>query len=455
MKVVIVGAGNVGYSIARSLSLEGHDIVVVERDLEVGSKVENELDVSVVIGNGSRPPVLEQAGIKSGCDVDFLVACTDRDEVNIMACWVGKRCGVKRVISRARGMEYTDTPQWATFLGIDVMNSPERSVARDIDDLLAVSAAVHATELFDGKAGSYAFRVGSDSPIVGMTLSEVGQEYPNLSAVMVYVERGNKGFVPSGDWVAMEGDLCFMVSFKDRVFHLQELFHPSSGKGLRRVMIVGGGKLGAHLARRLVRRYPGIDVKILDKNREKCDKLAEEMPRVTVLFGDGTDERLLLHEGIEDIDGFVATTDSDELNMILTVLADRMKARKTVAVVHKELYSRLAEDMPIDSVVNPNESLASLILRHVRYPETAGSLSLIDRIGAEMLEVTIPKDSPVVGKKLMDVGLPKGVLFAMVNRKGNIILPRGDMVIKGEDTVSIFATGDLLPRALRILGIQK
>ncbi|PIE55485.1 MAG: Trk system potassium transporter TrkA [Dethiosulfovibrio peptidovorans] len=455
MKIVIVGAGNVGYSIAKSLSEEGHDIVVVERDRSVGTKVENELDVAVVFGNGSRPPVLETAGVKNGCDIDFLVACTNRDEVNIVACWIAKRCGVKRVISRARGLEYTDSPQWGAFLGIDVMNSPERSVARDIDDLLAVNAAVHATELFEGKAGSYAFRVVPSSPILGMSLSEVGRNYPDISAIMVYVERESDGFVPSGDWVAQEGDICFLVSFRNKVFQLQQLFHPTKDKGLRRVMIVGGGKLGAHLARRLVRRYPGILVKIIDRDSGKCNKLAEEFPDVMVLCGDGTDERLLRHEGIESMDGLVATTERDELNMIVAVLATRLKARKTVAVVRKAVYSRLSENLPIDAVVNPNESLASLILRHVRYPETAGSLSLIDRIGAEMLEVVVPDNSPAIGRKLMDLQLPKGVLFAMVNRDGRVILPRGDMALQSRDIVSVFATGDLLPKALKVLGVQQ
>ncbi len=453
MKVVIVGAGNVGYSIARSLSQEGHDIVVVERNQDIATKVEEELDVAVIVGNGARPPVLERAGIFEGCDVDFLVACTDQDEVNIMSCWVAKRCGVRRAISRARGMEYTDTPQWARFLGIDVMNSPERSVARDIEDLLAVNAAVHATELFEGKAGSYAFRVEESSPILGKSLIQVGRENPNLSSVMVYVERNGKGIVPSGEWVAQEGDLCFLVSFKEMVFRLQELFHPGNFRGLRRVMVVGGGKLGVHLALRLIRNYPGIEVKIVDCNRDKCVRLAEELHKVTILWGDGTDEKLLRHEGIQEVDGFVSTTDNDELNMILAALATRMGAKKTVAVVRKDLYSRLAEDLPIDAVVNPNESLASVILRHVRYPETAGSLSLIDRIGAEMLEVTIPEDSPVIGVKLMDLDLPKGIIFAMVKRGDTIIVPGGDLELHSGDVVSVFATGDLLARAVKILGV--
>nr|WP_321501207.1 Trk system potassium transporter TrkA [uncultured Dethiosulfovibrio sp.] len=455
MKVVIVGAGNVGCTIARSLSLEGQDIVVVERSQEVAAKLEDELDVAVVVGNGARPPVLERAGISQGCDVDFLIACTDHDEVNIMACWVAKKCGVKRAISRARGMEYTDTPQWASFLGIDVMNSPERSVARDIEDLLEVNAAVHATELFDGKAGSYAFRVNSSSPILGKSLIQVGKENPDLSSVMVYVERDGKGIVPSGEWIAQEGDLCFLVSFRDMVFKIQELFHPGKGRDLRRVMIVGGGKLGVHLAQRLVKSYRSIEVKIIDRNREKCIRLAEELPKVKVLWGDGTDEKLLKHEGVQDVDGFVATTDNDELNMILAILGNRMKARKTVAVVRKEIYSKLAEDLPIDSVVNPNDSLASVILRHVRYPESAGTLSLIDRIGAEMLEVTVPESGPVTGKKLKDINLPKGIIFAMVKRGDAIIVPDGYLVLTGGDIVSVFATGDLLPRAIKILGVSQ
>lgn len=454
MKIIIVGAGNVGYSIAQSLSADGHDIVIIENDQNVAYMAENDLDVSVVVGNGSRPSILEAAGLYNGCNVDFLVACTDRDEVNIMACWLAKRYGVKRVISRARGMEYTDSPRWATELGIDVMNSPERSLARDIDDLLAINAAIHTTEFFDGRAGSYAFKVKSSSPIKGKSLSEIGKLYPDMAAIMVYIERNGEGIVPFGDWVVEEGDLCYVVVLRDQVLALQDMFNPHGNRGLKRVVIVGGGKLGSHLAYRLVCRYPDLNVKIIDNNRAKCERLAEEFPGVTVLWGDGTDEKLLKSEGIDVVDGFVATTSNDEMNMVLALLGKKLNARKSIAVVRKEIYSRLAEDLPIDATVNPNESLSSVILRYIRYPKSAGSLSLIERIGAEMIEVSLPSDSPVVGKKIRDVELPRGVLVAMINRSGKVFMPFGDFIFNSEDTLFLFAKEDAMEKGLKKLGIS-
>ena len=173
MKIVVVGGGEVGYNVANTLSEEEHDVTVVEEDEERAEKVDNELDVITVRGSGARPQVLEEAGIFPGCDVDILVACTDRDEVNILACWIAKRAGVKRVISRARALEFTDSPTWAKDLGIDVMNSPERSVAREILELLFVSSAVHTAELLDGRSGIYALRVSPNSALVGLALKDL------------------------------------------------------------------------------------------------------------------------------------------------------------------------------------------------------------------------------------------------------------------------------------------
>src|SRR6056297_21859 len=199
LKIVIVGAGEVGYNVSRDLSAEGHDITIVELDETRAGKVESELDVRVVRGNGSRPHVLEKAGICEGCGVDILVASSEKDEVNILACWIAKRAGVKRVISRARGLEYTDSPTWARELGIDVMISPERSVAREIEELLSVSSAVHTAEFFGGRAGLYAFRVSEGSPMVGDTLRRLRQRYPKLTALIAFVEREGGGFVPFGE----------------------------------------------------------------------------------------------------------------------------------------------------------------------------------------------------------------------------------------------------------------
>lgn len=454
MKIVIVGAGTVGFTVAKTLSAEGHDVTVVERDQTVAERIKEEEDVAVFCGNGARPATLEQVGVGTNSNVDYLVACTDRDEVNLMACWLAKRAGVKRVLSRVRDLEFTDTPAWAHELGIDVMSSPERSLSREIENLLVLNAAVHTTELTNSKAGSYAFWVEKNSQICGLSLKEVGMRWPDLGAVMVYVERSGVGAVPSGDWVAEPNDLCFFVCLQDKVLLLQSLFHHSVHRQLSRVLIVGGGKLGTNLAGHLCLRYPRNDIVIIDSNMAKCERLAAEYPKVAIINGDGFDEKLLRQEGVDGADGVVSATGNDEMNVMISILAKKLGARKTISVVRKKVYHTMEADLPVDVLLNPNDALASVFLRHIRYPQSAGVLSLIDRIGAEMLEFVLSRDNPVVGRRIMDLQLPKGVLIAMINRCGEAVVPHGSDVLEAGDVISLFAMHDLMSRASRILGVE-
>ena len=454
MKIVVVGAGEVGYNVSRDLSSEGHDVTVVEQDDERASKTEGELDVSVVRGNGSRPSVLEKAGVYPGCNTDILVACSNRDEVNIMACWIAKRSGVSRVISRARGMEFTDSDTWAKEFGIDVMSTPERSVAKQIEELLQVHSAVHTSEIFGGKAGIYAFRVAPESPLKAIPLHQLREKYPGLKSIMVFIERNSDGFVPSGETILEEGDLIYVVSFREQVWQLEELFQCRKSRSLKRVIIVGGGKIGTRLAKILEDRFRNLEIKLIDRDREKCERLSGELERTIVLAGDGADDELLKYEGIEDADGFVTTTTSDEANILMGVIGKALGARKSIAVVRRDIYNRLDDYITVDALVNPNEALASIIMRYIRYPSGAASLSIIDKIGAEMVEVAIPGESVVVGKRIMDIGLPRGALLALISRNNELIVPYGETIIQGGDKVIIFSNSKILPRAVDILGVK-
>jgi trk system potassium uptake protein TrkA len=451
---VIIGAGEVGFNVASSLSVEGHDITIVESNEERAAKAENELDVMVVRGNGSRPPVLEKAGIFPGCDIDLLIACSNFDEVNIMACWIARRAGVKRVISRARGLEYTDSPTWAKQLGIDVMISPERSVAREIEEFLSISSAVHTAEFFGGKVGVYAFRVSDNSPLIGTSLRDLRRIYPKIKALVVFIERKGKGFVPFGEDKLETGDLCFTVTSKSQAQELEELFTRQKTPELKRVIVVGGGKIGYQVARRLEIRFPDLDIRLIDQDRDKCEKLSRELERAIVIHGDGMDEELLRYEGVDEADGFVTTTANDEHNILIGVVGKALGARKSVAVVRRELLMRLTDYMAVDAMVNPNQALATVIMRQVRYPYGTGALSIIDKIDAEVLELKIPHGSPVSGKKIMDLDLPKGILIALISRNGDMFVPWGDSVLMENDEVLIFAAEELMPRAVEMLGVE-
>ena len=454
MKVVIVGAGNVGMTLARTLSEDAHDVVVVDRNEDLATRIAEELDVSVVRGNGSRPDVLAQAGVVKDGGVDVLIACTDRDETNLMACWLAKRAGVPRVLSRVRDLEFTDTPDWAQDLGIDVMASPERSLSREIASLLRFNAAVHTSELFNGRAGSFAFHVEKDSPICGLSLRELGLKYPQLGAIVVYVERGEDGFVPSGEWTAQEGDVCFVVTLHERVTAIQKLFDVERQKRLSRVIIVGGGKLGTNLAKRLCSNVPKVETTLVEKNLEKCERLAREFPDVKVINGDGMDSDLMKQLGVDKANGVVAATSNDELNVIIAALANINENVKTVAVVRKDVYKELEDRLPVDVLVNPNRTLANTFLRYIRYPSSAGMLSLIDRIGAEMLEFLLRPGNPAVGRRIMDLNLPRGILIAVIKRGGKYLVPGGAETLQEGDVISVFAMSEMMPEAMHFFKVD-
>ncbi|QTX32807.1 Trk system potassium transporter TrkA [Aminithiophilus ramosus] len=451
MRIVIIGAGEVGTSLAASLVEDGHDIVVVEQDEEKIARIENELDVMAVLGNGARPQVLEKAGV--GRDrIDFLIACTDRDEVNILACWIARRAGVGSVISRARSMEFTDTKAWARDLGIQAMISPERSVARQIEELLSVSSALEAAELAGGRAGIYAFSIADHSSLAGMRLRDLTATHPRMKAMIVYVKRGGEGLIPAGNDRLLAGDICYVVALREQVWQLEELFQLRKSRSLHRVLLAGGGKSGFQVARLLESR--GVDVRLIELDGEKCERLSQELERTLVLHGDAADQALLRSEGIDLADGFVATTASDEVNILLAVLAKAMGAKKSVALVRRKTFRSLDRYVSVDAMIDPTEALTSVILRYVRYPGVEGALSLFDKIGAETLEVELAEDSPARGRRVMDLGWEPGTLMALVIRGHDVFVPRGDTVLQGADRVLLFSTPERLRRAVDGLGVH-
>ncbi len=453
MRVVIVGAGEVGYTVAGQMAKEGHDVTVIEWDPLRAEKVESELDVMVIRGNGARPQVLEQAGVSQKSPVDLMIACTEKDEANLLSCWIGKRNGVVKAISRARNLEFTDSESWARELGIDTMISPERSVAREIEELLAVSSALRTVEIAEGRAGVYVFRVAEKAALAGVSLKEFRKRHPELVSIIVFVEREHAGFLPGGDTVLQPGDICYAVSFRNQVWKLEELFGARRRKPLRRVLVVGGGKVGFQVARRLEGNHKNLDIRLMDMDAEKCERLARELERAVVICGDAADRDLLNYEGIGTADGFVTTTASDESNIVLGILGKSLGASKSIAVVRRKAFMQMEKHLAVDALVNPHLSMASAIMQQVRFPRSRGQLSLLDNIGAEMIEGIIPEGSAALGRTIMHLDLPSGIILALVERGKHIFVPWGDTELLPGDRVILFAASDRLSEALDILGV--
>lgn len=455
MNIVIVGAGEVGRSVAKTLSGEGHNIYLVEKDEAQATSAAEQLDVQVIRGNGARPQILAQAGVVPAGNIDLLIACTNRDEVNMLSCWIAHSAGVPSVISRARNLEFTDSADWGKKLGIDLMISPERSIAREIIGLLEVSSALHAAELLDGRAAIYALKIADDSPLINMALKDLRTAYPDLIAVFVHVEHPNGiAGVPNGFTVLEAGDICYVVTYKQSAAKLQEIFQPSHKVALRKLFIVGGGKLGTQIAQAAKRDFGNVSLRLIEKDPERCEKLSEELGEALVLNCDGVDKRVLIDEGIEEADGYVCATDSDELNLIYSSMAKVMGAKKTIAIVKRKEYQDLTKTMPVDAIVDPNEALANLILRVVHYPRHTKAFSIIERINAEMLEVVMHDDNELIGRTLAQIKLQKGVVVALLGRGEKVLVPTGATQILAGDRVILFALTSLMPEAAKLFGAE-
>lgn len=455
MNIVIIGAGEVGRNVARTLSGEGHNIYLVEKDEAAAKSASDELDVQVIQGNGARPNVLAQAGVVPSGDVDLVIACSNRDEVNMLSCWIAHSAGVPNVISRVRSLEFTDSADWGKKLGINAMISPERSIAREIISLLEVSSATHAAELLDGRAALYTLKVSEDSPLVNMALKDLRTKWPDLLAVFVHVEHedGEAG-VPNGFTVLKANDVCYIVTYRKSAELLQEVFHPSKKTSLKKLFIVGGGKLGTQIVQAVKKDFGNVSLRLIDSDPEKCAKLSEELGEALVLNCDGIDKKVLSDEGIEEADAYIAATDSDELNIIYCAMAKLMGAKKTIAIVQRKEYQELTQATPVDVIVDPNEALASLILRVVHYPRHTKAFSIIERINAEMLEVVLHEDSELIGKTLAQLKLQKGVVVALLGRGEKVLVPTGATELSAGDRVILFALTSMMPEAARLFGAE-
>ncbi len=454
VNVLIIGAGEVGRNIAATLSSENYNVYLVEQDEDAAKRADEELDARVITGNGARPQVLNQvfSEVADNDDgvIDIMIACTNKDEVNMLACWIANSAGIKHIISRARNLEFTDSPDWAKKFGIELMISPERSLAREILSLLTVSSAIHTAELLNGLAALYAFKVEANSPFVGKNLMTIRQENPNLLAVFVYIQHENgEALVPNGLSKISENDICYVVTFKETTFLLEEKFNPEikNIRSLKKIFIVGGGKLGSQIAAAIKRDSGRVQLRLIEKDPLKCLKLSQELGEALVLNADGADKNLLFEEGIDQADGYVCATDSDELNLIYSGLAKTMGVKKSIAVVRQKLYQDLTQYLPI-TIVDPNEALASSILRVVHYSGHSRALSIIKTINAEMLELEIPKDSALLGHTIADLKIPKGVLIALMQRNDKVMLPTGFTVLMAGDYLILFASSELMPQAV-------
>ena len=445
MRVIIVGAGEVGYNIAKFLASEKIDIVMIDRDGEKLRNISEELDIATIEGEGSDPSVFKEAGAKNA---DILIAVTNSDETNMIACLLGKALfNVKRRIARIRNPDYFFNKELLgkNYLDIDPAINPELETANAILRILEIPFATEVIEFEGGKVLVAGLKIPKQSKVNNKELKYL-RSIINKDFIIGIIERNEEIIVPRGEDVLKEGDIIYIPLKREEALEISQAFgifaYPT-----KKVMIVGGGRIGYYIARALEEK---VDVKIIEKNEEKCKFLSKHLKKSLILHGDGTDKQLLIEENIKDIDAYITVSGNDEMNIMAALLAKKLGAKKVIALVNKTDYIPLAYELGIQSVLSSRLLTASIILRYIRKGDVL-SLTAIAENKVEIMEVLGSYKSSIINKALKDINFPKNAVIGAIVRGGEIIIPKGDDVIKEGDKLIIFALKDSIKNIENLL----
>ena len=441
MRIVIIGAGKVGYQIAESLSDESYDIVVIDNDEEALNRAQDHLDVMTILANGLTGTPLKELDMNKN---DILIAVTDSDEGNMLACMSAKSLGCGRTIARVRKPEYArDLAVTKEQLSIDLMINPDRSTASEITRLLTFSPAGQSEDFAQGKVQMAELPVEEGNPLVDTPLRDIKRFKDVLIAAIL---RDGKIIIPKGDDELRVGDDIYLVGKRQDIIDFSKYIGKTPRKA-RNVMIVGGSRIASYLAHNLHRL--GISVKIIERDLSKARILSEELPQTLVIEGDGTDVELLKAENVSAMDVFIAVTGIDEVNILVGLLAKQLGARKVVSKVNRTSYLPLVEEIGLDAIVTPSVITAGEILRFVRGGEIL-SLFLLSGGQAQIMEFYVHAPSKVIGVPIRDLGLPKEAIITTIVSEGKVIIPSGNDVIRVDDRVIILCSSSEVEKVNRI-----
>ena len=438
--VIVVGGGEVGFHLAERLSEEIQDVVLIDSSAERAEDVGNRLDIMTVVGNGASLSVLEKAGIK---DAKMVLAVTSVDEVNLIASLAARRFGVEYVAARISSPEYYQRTSVLSgdALGIDLMINPERECARETFELIRSEVATEVASFAGGRVRLLGLKVKEGARVAGKSLKQLGNELGDHHYVTAAIQRGKETLLPSPDDTIEAGDHIYLLSPEGELADIPELAGYEPFK-LQRVMIAGGTQEGLHIAELLEQH--GVEATIIDRDRKRCLELAEALPKALVLNGDTTDLELLEMEGVAGMDAFVASTGNDQTNLLSSLLAKTVGARKVVSLIDDFSYLQLIPRLDIDASVSPRLSTVNAILRDVR-GERITSVATLKGIDAEAIEFEVGEGSKIVGRRLGDVHFPHGGILGMLVRRGEVFVPQGDTEFEAGDIAIVFA----LPTCIR------
>ncbi len=437
MNIIILGAGQVGSSVAESLSSEANDITLVDMNVTLLEELSDRMDIQTVVGHASHPDVLKRAGIR---DADMLVAVTNSDETNIVACQVAHSLfHTPTKIARVRSQEYLKYKELFnnSVLPIDVLISPEQLIAEHIQRLIEYPGALQVLDFAGGRARLVGVKAYYGGPLVGHEISNLRKHMPGIDSRVAAIFRRGKGIVPDGKQVIEADDeVFFIAATKDIRAVMSELRRMD--KPIKRIMLAGGGNIGKRLAQALEKKY---QVKILEHNALRAEALSRDLDKTIVLHGDAADEDLLLEENIDQMDIFCALTNDDEANILSSMLTKRLGARKVMSLINRHAYVDLMESQgSIDAAISPQQITISGLLAHVRRGDVVAVHSL-RRGAAEAIEAIAHGDSAnskVVGKRVEQIKLPSGTTIGAIIRGEQVIMAHHDVVIENEDHLILF-----------------
>ena len=436
MRIVVAGAGKLGYSIAELLADDEFDVVVVENDPERKEVVQNSLDVLVIEGNICTPSLFKDPDIYGA---DVFIACTDSDEVNMITCMMAKNNNIKHTVARIRNVDYAiESPEMLNNdMKVDLILNPERITASEIDHVMMTPSVLNVDDFADGKVRMFEAKLKEDSPFANIPLKDLHIPEDILVAMLF---RKHKMIIPRGNDFLLPGDNVYFVGKQDAILSFEQQFTNTYEK-IEKALIIGAGRTGRFLAPMLERQ--GLMVKVIEKNKERCQMLSAKLEKGLVLCGDGTDIDLLTEEGVGEADVVVCITEDDKLNLLLALLAKHLGAKKTIVRVARNEYIELMEKVGVDVVLSSRLLSAGEVLRFVRKGGIV-SVSLLEGAQAEALEIIVGKGSEVEGKALRFIDLPKECLICAIVHNNEAVIPNGNTVLHANDRIILFAKSELV-----------
>jgi trk system potassium uptake protein TrkA len=454
MKVIICGAGQVGWQIARHLSGERNDVTVVDNNPELVRRATDTLDVQGISGFASYPDVLERAGAR---DADMIIAATHSDEVNMVTCQVAHSVfAINRKIARLRAQSYLDAIYSDLYrrdhLPIDVVISPEKEVAEAALQRLAAPATFDTESFLEGKAQLLGIAIDDDCPVINTPLRQLTDLFSTLRALVVGIRREGSLFVPSPGDQLFPGDECYVFTDTLDMNRTLEIFGKKQEKQ-ERIVIIGGGNVGLAVAKRLEARTERVRVKVIEKSRDIAETAADALDRTIVLHGDGLDTSLLEEAQVATADAVLAVTDDDKTNLLASVRAKELGCPMAITLINDPTLIPLMGPLDIDAYINPRATTVSSILRHIRHGRVRSVYSIGDA-EAEVIEAQVLGTSPIAGKLLKDIAFPEGTLVGAVMQDGKLMKPRADTRIDEGDVITIFALTLDVPEVERLLQVS-